>query len=343
MKRGLLIAALPLMLGGCLPILPPAIQLASTGLSGLAFLATGKSTTDHLISAAVDEDCSLLRVAFGDEPCHEYAKAQDKPLTELVAYYPGDGDDWIDQKSIPKGTVSGKTILTIDAGGDPDVVNPDFWPGVKESETLLVQKPDTDGRKEKTPNSLSAGLEALKGLNVPAFAPAKVSFEPEPLELKSAPIPADEFSFPVSMEATWAAQPAMVTPVAELPSPDPVAAVVPDQAANSGMTVFPVLRPAREIAGRQASAAVAEAAKPDRLAKAAPAAHDENRALVPRDSLASSQSVPVASPVIMSVRLKGSLWHRMAVRPFYGQDAMDMVSSLEPVSGQRAWVAKVSH
>ncbi len=51
---------LPLLLTGC--ALPPVVTVASLVADGVSFVTTGKSTTDHAISALADEDCALLRV-----------------------------------------------------------------------------------------------------------------------------------------------------------------------------------------------------------------------------------------------------------------------------------------
>jgi hypothetical protein len=56
-----------LFLAGC--ALPPAVTVASLVLDGASYVATGKSTTDHAISAIADEDCALLRVIDGKEIC----------------------------------------------------------------------------------------------------------------------------------------------------------------------------------------------------------------------------------------------------------------------------------
>lgn len=56
-----------LFLAGC--ALPPAVTIASLVLDGASYVATGKSTTDHAISALADEDCALLRVVDGKEIC----------------------------------------------------------------------------------------------------------------------------------------------------------------------------------------------------------------------------------------------------------------------------------
>ena len=58
---------LPLFLAGC--ALPPAITVASLALSGASYATTGKSTTDHAISAVVGEDCALHRVVDEEGMC----------------------------------------------------------------------------------------------------------------------------------------------------------------------------------------------------------------------------------------------------------------------------------
>ena len=75
---------LPLFLAGC--ALPPAVTVASLVLDGVSYISTGKSSTDHAISAIAHEDCALLRVV------------DDKPICDpdgdvLVALSVGDAAD----------------------------------------------------------------------------------------------------------------------------------------------------------------------------------------------------------------------------------------------------------
>ena len=58
---------LPLVLAGC--ALPPAVSVASLVLDGVSYITTGKSPTDHAISAFANEDCALLRVVEDKEIC----------------------------------------------------------------------------------------------------------------------------------------------------------------------------------------------------------------------------------------------------------------------------------
>lgn len=92
MKRIVLIGSTSLLLAGCIPVIPLPISIVTSGLSGLSFLATGKSTTDHVISAAAEQDCALHRMAFGEEMCRTYAAHSYRPRTEYSSRFPGDHD-----------------------------------------------------------------------------------------------------------------------------------------------------------------------------------------------------------------------------------------------------------
>lgn len=57
----------PLLLAaGC--AVPPAVTVVSLAADGVSYLATGKSVTDHGLSAATAEDCALLRPVLSDKP-----------------------------------------------------------------------------------------------------------------------------------------------------------------------------------------------------------------------------------------------------------------------------------
>lgn len=57
---------LPLLAAGC--AVPAAVTVASLAADGVSYVATGKSVTDHGISAATGEDCALLRPVLQDKP-----------------------------------------------------------------------------------------------------------------------------------------------------------------------------------------------------------------------------------------------------------------------------------
>lgn len=55
-----------LLAAGC--AVPPAVTIASFAADGVSYVATGKSVTDHGLSAATAEDCALLRPVLDDKP-----------------------------------------------------------------------------------------------------------------------------------------------------------------------------------------------------------------------------------------------------------------------------------
>jgi len=67
LRQALISAALAAWLGGC--GLPAGVVVGSYAVDGASYLLTGKSATDHALSAAVDRDCALLRVAANEKPC----------------------------------------------------------------------------------------------------------------------------------------------------------------------------------------------------------------------------------------------------------------------------------
>jgi SPOR domain len=60
---------MPALLSGC--GLPPAVVIASYAADGVSYIGTGKSVTDHGISAAVGRDCALFRVVRGKPICED--------------------------------------------------------------------------------------------------------------------------------------------------------------------------------------------------------------------------------------------------------------------------------
>lgn len=56
----------PLLASAC--ALPPALLIASYAADGASYVATGKSVSDHGISAATGHDCALLRPIFRQKP-----------------------------------------------------------------------------------------------------------------------------------------------------------------------------------------------------------------------------------------------------------------------------------
>ncbi len=71
--RALLLILCAGVLSNCalLAVIPPAVQYASTALSVISYVATGKGTSDHMLSAVTDKDCALHRMLMEKEICTE--------------------------------------------------------------------------------------------------------------------------------------------------------------------------------------------------------------------------------------------------------------------------------
>lgn len=63
-----------IFLSGC-AALPPFLSYLSytkTAADAISYLATKKSTTDHLMSAAMEKDCAMHRALKNEEVCVDY-------------------------------------------------------------------------------------------------------------------------------------------------------------------------------------------------------------------------------------------------------------------------------
>lgn len=60
-----------LAVSGC--ALPPILVVASNVIDGMSLIGTGKTVTDHALSAATEEDCALWRVVRGEAICTQPA------------------------------------------------------------------------------------------------------------------------------------------------------------------------------------------------------------------------------------------------------------------------------
>ncbi|WP_417454136.1 hypothetical protein [Kiloniella sp.] len=69
MRKILVASTLALTLSGC--ALPPAIGVASLAVDVASYFFSGKTLTDHGISAVAQQDCALIRLMEGDM-CDDY-------------------------------------------------------------------------------------------------------------------------------------------------------------------------------------------------------------------------------------------------------------------------------
>lgn len=58
----------PLFVAGC-AALPPQLALVTQAADGVSYVFTGKSSTDHIVSAALRRDCVVIRVVQGEAIC----------------------------------------------------------------------------------------------------------------------------------------------------------------------------------------------------------------------------------------------------------------------------------
>jgi hypothetical protein len=70
MHKLLLLGAVALPLAGC-GVVPPAVSIASLVLDVGSVAVSGKTVTDHGLSAMAEQDCALIRVLTEGEACRE--------------------------------------------------------------------------------------------------------------------------------------------------------------------------------------------------------------------------------------------------------------------------------
>lgn len=78
--RRIILLTLPILLAGCAGV--PAISTIAYLIDGASFVGTGKSVSDHALSAVAEEDCALWRVTFGEPICQE---SDGPPPRKIVA------------------------------------------------------------------------------------------------------------------------------------------------------------------------------------------------------------------------------------------------------------------
>ena len=102
-------------LGGC--GLPAVVTVGSYMADGVSALASGKTITDHAISVAVQEDCSLWRLVAGDRPCRPFPPGGKPVLVAAAAEWaaggemPGLADDPARSVGTPPGALAGDPVV----------------------------------------------------------------------------------------------------------------------------------------------------------------------------------------------------------------------------------------
>ena len=80
------VLSLPFLLVACVA-LPPQLALVTQAADGVSYVLTGRSATDHIVSAAMKEDCALSRAAQGRAICK--AKQGDSDFAQALSQVEG--------------------------------------------------------------------------------------------------------------------------------------------------------------------------------------------------------------------------------------------------------------
>jgi cell division protein FtsN len=322
------VAGLPLILGGCLPL---PFTIASSAITGLSYLTTGKSGTDHVISAARKEDCSLTNPFFGQDVCQDMLAGDDTYVA--VASYPGDRDyGW---RTAQARAVTPTTM-------------------VADGQQAAEHKAGPLGHQEK--------LAAMSNLVAP---PPEITIAG--LSLGSKHVgqrPQRQVVVQTANAATsttWAStEPAPKVPtraieLTPLPAPGGFDAPVPPRSGRaSGMDVKVPLANARpsdhgapHTAPKSVEAPSAQHAPPS-LPRVEHGSLGESgsyivvgsfRDLERADRLAAA--LADHTPKILAATVKGERWNRVAIGPFTSADISVAKASLGKVSGRQPWVVRL--
>lgn len=72
------VIGLALLVSGC--GLPPAIVAFTYAIDGFSYVSSGKGMSDHVLSAAIDQDCAIFRAVQGKEICHDNAQTHGETM-----------------------------------------------------------------------------------------------------------------------------------------------------------------------------------------------------------------------------------------------------------------------
>lgn len=324
------VAGLPLILGGCLPL---PFTIASSAITGMSYLTTGKSGTDHVISAARQEDCSLTNPFFGQEVCGEMHPDDDTYVAVLA--YPGDRD----------------------SGGRSTQGRAPIPPSLPvNAQRAAALAPAPMGHQEK--------LAALSNLMAPPPEITIAGLSLGSKHLTEGPqgrIVVETANAATS--TTWASTdtrpkvPTRVVELAPLPAPSGFDAPIPskvDRVAGTDVTVplanaRPSVQRASESAPKIIHAPSAKRDQPSlpRVEQGSLGAtgryivvgsfKERDRA----DRLAAT--LADHTPKVLAATVKGERWNRVAVGPFNAADVSAAKASIGTVSGRQPWVVRLEN
>ncbi|SDG43509.1 MULTISPECIES: SPOR domain-containing protein [Thalassobaculum] len=301
MKRIIAVAAMPLLLGGCLPI---PVTIASTAISGISYMKTGKFSADHVLSAFVEQDCEFSRPIMGEAICHDIDPASAAASERVVvAAYPGDRDNG-----------------SFRSNNDPVI-------------SLGAMK--IDGVQEE-PTVVAAALSVSPPPRAPIETPGLAKPEASSLAVLAAP----KSAVPASMPPVPIARPASISSTVAAPATS-VSAPIDPWTPPAGYTRGD--RSARAMPAALTAAAPIDAPVDvfgQATASSAPryivvgSVRESGRAKGLAERFADRKAE------IQSVEVDGHVWHRVLIGPYGLQEARVARSDLGEVDGQQPWIIR---
>lgn len=324
------VAGLPLILGGCLPL---PFTIASSAITGMSYLTTGKSGTDHVISAARKEDCSLTNPFFGEEVCREMRPGDDTYVA--VAYYPGDRNN-----------------------------------GWRATQARAVTPSSMVPGEQQTAENISAPLghqEKLAAMSNLVAPPPEITIAGLSLGSKQvgqrSQRQAAVQTANASTATTWAStKPAPTVPtraieLSPLPAPSGFDAPVPTRISRAAAVDVKIpLANARasDLGAAENASKTIEAASVKRAQPSLPRVEhggsgDSGRYIVVgsfrdrerADRLAAT--LAGHTPKILAATVKGERWNRVAIGPLSAADLSAAKASIGQVSGREPWVVRLEN
>ena len=328
MRVGIVAVSLPILLGGCLPVLPPVVSAISTAMTGASIVMHGKTGSDQVLSVAVNQDCAMYRVAIGEEMCREFQEGERPPEATLVNNFPGDMDDQAGDDSAPETPME----VVLAEKGVPFDLGPRYLPVTAKTEV-----------EDEDPVQVSTLVSNLVGA-VPIPQPRTVTIagivaEADRLQVgrvQADPMPLVPVSFaPISEEAVL----------------EPAASV---EAAAPSQGAAPVLKyswtPSTPAKAKQATATAKNNAS-----KSATAGLSADQSLAPVGHyviLGSFRSVDRAAQLaaehasvdthILRVKISDTTWHRVAAGPLSETKAAEMEEALKGKLSRAPWTIRTT-
>lgn len=312
MKRVILAAVVPVFLSGCLPF---PIAIATTSLGGLAFLTTGKSSTDHLISATFEKDCAVFRVVTSGEMCQEIGpNGEGRTIAVVETSYPGEGQDWV-----------------------PDPMEEAFYGELSADQQEELRK-SKEAQEKFDPLPYPKILKTVETELASSLAPF-----PRKVDV-DAVVEQVGTTNPVTSAAGWDFQQEVTLVSMSWDNPEDQAAEIKDQS----LVKIPE---ATELKLTAVSAPVTMAAvnpetissRLDRGEREA-AARDENRFLVVGSFRQPWRAHKLAARFvdnnakIYKVNVKNDIWRRVVIGPLSPGEAVAMKQKLAKVDGKKPWI-----